>query len=339
MAAFARDRARARATARPCATGCARCPWRRCRVANIFLPQIHALRPLRGQMDSAANVLQLLDGVVDHRVAPVVRQGAGRVLAALRAAGARRRARPARLRRLHGVGASQRGDGQPARVRRRTRRSSRTGTSTGSRSRSRSTRWRSRSPSSRASPSAASSGSSTRTSPTACRRSSPPDGGLNSGFMIAQYSPRRSSRRTRCSCHPASVDSIPTSAGQEDHVSMGNDGRAEGVAGARELRDGRSRSSCCAAAQAVEFRAPLEPGRRRARDCRAAVRELCRGCATTARSRRTSRRSRSLIRRRVAGRGSRPKWGSCDERDQSSAARVEALCGDLTSIRAPRGPS
>ena len=38
----------------------------------------------------------------DHRVPPVVRQGAGRVLAPLRAAGARRLARPARLRRLHG---------------------------------------------------------------------------------------------------------------------------------------------------------------------------------------------------------------------------------------------
>ena len=57
-------------------------------------------------------------GLGDQRVAPLVRQGAGRLLAALRAAGARRDARPARLRRLHGLGRDERGDRQPARPRR-----------------------------------------------------------------------------------------------------------------------------------------------------------------------------------------------------------------------------
>src|SRR5439155_1136237 len=49
-----------------------------------------------------------------------------------------------------------------------------------------------------------------------------PDGGLNSGFMIPQYVAAALVSENKSLCHPASVDSIPTSAGQEDHVSMGN---------------------------------------------------------------------------------------------------------------------
>src|ERR687887_409641 len=48
------------------------------------------------------------------------------------------------------------------------------------------------------------------------------DGGLNSGFMIPQYVAASLVSENKALCHPASVDSIPTSAGQEDHVSMGN---------------------------------------------------------------------------------------------------------------------
>lgn len=47
------------------------------------------------------------------------------------------------------------------------------------------------------------------------------DGGLNSGFMIAQYTAAALVSENKCLAHPASVDSIPTSANQEDHVSMG----------------------------------------------------------------------------------------------------------------------
>jgi histidine ammonia-lyase len=59
--------------------------------------------------------------------------------------------------------------------------------------------------------------------------------------------------------HPASVDSIPTSAGQEDHVSMGN------AAGLKALRvlDNAERTlaiELLAGTQAVEFLAPLRPG-------------------------------------------------------------------------------
>jgi histidine ammonia-lyase len=47
------------------------------------------------------------------------------------------------------------------------------------------------------------------------------DGGLNSGFMIAPYAAASLVSENKCLSHPASVDSIPTSANKEDHVSMG----------------------------------------------------------------------------------------------------------------------
>ena len=47
------------------------------------------------------------------------------------------------------------------------------------------------------------------------------DGGLNSGFMIAQYTAAALVSENKTLCHPACVDSIPTSANKEDHVSMG----------------------------------------------------------------------------------------------------------------------
>ncbi|SET69527.1 histidine ammonia-lyase [Natronincola peptidivorans] len=46
-------------------------------------------------------------------------------------------------------------------------------------------------------------------------------GGLNSGFMIAQYAAAALVSENKVLAHPASVDSIPSSANQEDHVSMG----------------------------------------------------------------------------------------------------------------------
>jgi histidine ammonia-lyase len=47
------------------------------------------------------------------------------------------------------------------------------------------------------------------------------DSGLNSGFMIAQYTAAALVSENKVLAHPASVDSIPTSANKEDHVSMG----------------------------------------------------------------------------------------------------------------------
>jgi histidine ammonia-lyase len=85
------------------------------------------------------------------------------------------------------------------------------------------------------------------------------DGGLNSGFMIPQYVAASLVSENKVLCHPASVDSIPTSAGQEDHVSMGN---AAGLKAWQVLANAESALAIelLAGAQAVEFLAPLEPG-------------------------------------------------------------------------------
>jgi histidine ammonia-lyase len=98
------------------------------------------------------------------------------------------------------------------------------------------------------------------------------DGGLNSGFMIPQYVAASLVSENKSLCHPASVDSIPTSAGQEDHVSMGN---ASGLKAWQVVANSERAVAIelLAGAQAVEFHAPLEPGVG-GRAARAAVREL-----------------------------------------------------------------
>jgi histidine ammonia-lyase len=98
------------------------------------------------------------------------------------------------------------------------------------------------------------------------------DGGLNSGFMIPQYVAASLVSENKALCHPASVDSIPTSAGQEDHVSMGN---AAGLKAWQVLANAESALAIelLAGAQAIEFFAPLEAGVG-ARAARDAVRAL-----------------------------------------------------------------
>jgi histidine ammonia-lyase len=85
------------------------------------------------------------------------------------------------------------------------------------------------------------------------------DGGLNSGFMIPQYVAASLVGENKSLCHPASVDSIPTSAGQEDHVSMGN---ASALKAWQVLANSERALAIelLAGAQAVEFLAPLHPG-------------------------------------------------------------------------------
>jgi histidine ammonia-lyase len=85
------------------------------------------------------------------------------------------------------------------------------------------------------------------------------EGGLNSGFMIPQYVAASLVSENKVLAHPASVDSIPTSAGQEDHVSMGN---AAGLKAWQVLGNCERAVAIelLAGAQAVEFLAPLEPG-------------------------------------------------------------------------------
>src|SRR5207248_1958150 len=83
--------------------------------------------------------------------------------------------------------------------------------------------------------------------------------GLNSGFMIPQYVAASLVSENKVLSHPASVDSIPTSAGQEDHVSMGN---AAGLKAWQVLANAESvlAIELLAGVQGVEFLAPLQPG-------------------------------------------------------------------------------
>src|SRR5438093_10152547 len=83
--------------------------------------------------------------------------------------------------------------------------------------------------------------------------------GLNSGFMLVQYTAASLVSESKSLAHPASVDSIPSSAGQEDHVSMG-------MIAARHAREIITNAEtvialeALAAAQALDLRAPLQPG-------------------------------------------------------------------------------
>ncbi|NIG53626.1 histidine ammonia-lyase [Chitinophaga sp. Cy-1792] len=85
------------------------------------------------------------------------------------------------------------------------------------------------------------------------------DAGLNSGFMIPQYTTAALVTENKTLCFPASADSVPTSLGQEDHVSMGSiSGRKlNQVIGNLEYI---LAIELLYAAQAVDFRRPLKSG-------------------------------------------------------------------------------
>jgi histidine ammonia-lyase len=82
-------------------------------------------------------------------------------------------------------------------------------------------------------------------------------GGVNSGFMVAQVTAAALASENKSLAHPASVDSLPTSANQEDHVAMA-------TFAARRLGDMAANSAgivaieLLAAAQGIDFRAPLK---------------------------------------------------------------------------------
>lgn len=84
--------------------------------------------------------------------------------------------------------------------------------------------------------------------------------GINSGFMIPQYTSAALVSENKVLCHPSSVDSIPTSLGQEDHVSMGS------ISALHLLKVYENVETVLAielftAAQALDFRKPLKPGK------------------------------------------------------------------------------
>ena len=84
------------------------------------------------------------------------------------------------------------------------------------------------------------------------------ESGLNSGYMLVQYTAASLVSESKTLAHPASVDSITSSAGQEDHVSMG-------MTAARHARECVTNAEAVvafevlAAAQALGLRAPLQP--------------------------------------------------------------------------------
>jgi histidine ammonia-lyase len=84
-----------------------------------------------------------------------------------------------------------------------------------------------------------------------------PRPGLNSGFMIAQVTAAALTAENKQHAYPASVDSIPTSANQEDHVSMAAHG-ARRLTSMAENAVNVIAIECLAAAQGCDFHAPLQ---------------------------------------------------------------------------------
>ncbi len=85
------------------------------------------------------------------------------------------------------------------------------------------------------------------------------DTGINSGYMILQYTSAALASENKSLCFPASADSIPTSLGQEDHVSMGS------ISGRKALNIIENVEKILAielltSAQAFEYRKPLKSG-------------------------------------------------------------------------------
>ncbi len=83
------------------------------------------------------------------------------------------------------------------------------------------------------------------------------DTGLNSGFMIPQYTSAALVSENKSLCFPASADSIPTSLGQEDHVSMGSISARKALQIIRNLEKILAIELVCAV-QGFDFRRPLK---------------------------------------------------------------------------------
>ena len=86
------------------------------------------------------------------------------------------------------------------------------------------------------------------------------EGGLNSGFMIAQYTAASLVSENKVLSHPASVDSIPTSANQEDHNSMGSISARKCFQILKNVQKVIS-IELLTAAQGIEFLKPLKCGK------------------------------------------------------------------------------
>ncbi len=118
------------------------------------------------------------------------------------------------------------------------------------------------------------------------------ESGLNSGFMIAQVTAAALVAENRMFAHPASIDTVPTSANQEDHVSMATHG-------ARRLHDMAENAAAVvaiellAATQGLDFRHPLKSSAAW-KPPRTASARWSASMTATGISRPTSRRSRRM---------------------------------------------
>src|SRR3546814_15048768 len=84
-----------------------------------------------------------------------------------------------------------------------------------------------------------------------------PNPGINSGFMIAQVTAAALASENKQRAHPASIDTIPTSANQEDHVSMAAHAAYRLLAMAENLAGILGVEYLCAV-QGIDLRAPLQ---------------------------------------------------------------------------------
>jgi histidine ammonia-lyase len=85
-------------------------------------------------------------------------------------------------------------------------------------------------------------------------------GGLNSGLMLAQYTAAALVSENKILAHPASVDSIPTSANMEDHNSMGSISALKLQNVVKNVETVLAIELLCAA-QGIDFLKPLKPGK------------------------------------------------------------------------------
>jgi len=98
------------------------------------------------------------------------------------------------------------------------------------------------------------------------------DSGVNSGMMITQVTAAALVSENKSLAHPASIDTVPTSAGQEDHVSMAP------IAGRKAAQIARNAAGIIAvelmtSAQAIDFHAPLKTSRK-LQEIHAKIREI-----------------------------------------------------------------
>ena len=135
-----------------------------------------------------------------------------------------------------------------------------------------------------------------------------PDAGTNSGYMLAQYTAASLVSENKVLAHPASVDTIPTSGKQEDHVSMG-------WTAVRKLREVVANVRTClavevlCAAQGIDLRAEIAPPSAASAAAHAAVRAHVDADGRGPRGGRTDRRGgrhcfqKSALRRRLNAAG------------------------------------